>query len=126
VGNLARAGVFCLMGLAICLARLVEVELGQGPGATISAKPVAGPAEPAPIQTAVPVETPAPAPVAVQQPEALRVRSYVIKAGDTLGSISKTVYGTSKAWKKIYTANRRLLPAPDRLKVGKTLVIPPH
>jgi nucleoid-associated protein YgaU len=119
------------MGLAICLARLVEVELGPGPKAVVTAAPApvasaqaatpASPASPPPIAP-VPV-TAAAAPQAIVEPI---VRTVVIKKGDTLGSISTKVYGTSKLWKKIYSANRGVLPAPNRLKVGKTLVIPPR
>lgn len=132
MGNLARVGVFCLMGLAICLARLVEVELGPGPSAAVSAAsaPVANgqATTPAPVVQVGPIAPVAPIPIAMTpEPSTVpNVRTYVIKKGDTLGSISTKVYRTSKLWKKIYSANRGVLPAPNRLKVGKTLVIPPR
>jgi len=49
---------------------------------------------------------------------------YVVKAGDVLGTISMTVYKTSKQWKRIYDANRDVLGDPNALKVGMKLRIP--
>ena len=51
--------------------------------------------------------------------------SYTVKKGDSLGGISKKVYGKSKYWRKIYEANQSTLKSPDRLYVGQKLVIPP-
>ncbi len=47
---------------------------------------------------------------------------YVVKSGDTLGKISKQVYGTSGQWKKI--AEHNGITNPKLLKVGMTLRIP--
>lgn len=52
--------------------------------------------------------------------------TYIVKKGDTLGSISSHVYGTSKAWKDIYEANRNVLEDPGRLYPGQILRIPPR
>jgi len=50
---------------------------------------------------------------------------YTVKSGDVLGTISKTVYGTSKHWKKIYDANKDVIGEDaNRLKVGAQLRIP--
>lgn len=50
---------------------------------------------------------------------------YTVKSGDVLGSISKTVYGTTKHWKRIHDANRDVIgDDPNRLKVGMQLRIP--
>lgn len=49
-------------------------------------------------------------------------RQYVVKSGDTLGKISKNVYGTSADWKKI--ADHNGISNPKLLKVGMTLRIP--
>lgn len=48
--------------------------------------------------------------------------TYVVKSGDTLGKISKNVYGTSGQWKKI--AEHNGISNPKLLKVGMTLRIP--
>jgi len=50
---------------------------------------------------------------------------YTVKKGDTLGEISSKVYGTSKAWHRIYEANRDSLKDPNHLKPGQVLRIPP-
>lgn len=49
--------------------------------------------------------------------------TYRIKAGDTLSSIARSVYGDASAWPAIAAANR--LPNPDLIYVGAELVIPP-
>ncbi len=49
-------------------------------------------------------------------------KTYVVKSGDTLGKISKSVYGTSGSWKKI--AEHNGITNPKLLKVGMTLRIP--
>ncbi|MHC4945904.1 MAG: LysM peptidoglycan-binding domain-containing protein [Planctomycetota bacterium] len=51
-------------------------------------------------------------------------KTYVIKAGDTLVKISQALYGTSKRWRDIYTANRDVISDPDYLQVGVELKIP--
>jgi LysM repeat protein len=51
-------------------------------------------------------------------------RSYVVKSGDTLASISRKFYKTSKRWKKIRDANADKIDDPQDLKVGQTLAIP--
>jgi hypothetical protein len=47
---------------------------------------------------------------------------YVVVSGDTLGKISKKVFGTTAKWKKIAEANG--ITNPKLLKVGMTLRIP--
>ncbi len=51
-------------------------------------------------------------------------RSYVVKSGDTLASISRKFYKTSGRWKKIRDANTDKIGDPQNLKVGETLTIP--
>lgn len=43
---------------------------------------------------------------------------YEIKAGDTLGTISKEVYGTAKKWRKIYENNKQLIQDPNKIYAG--------
>lgn len=51
-------------------------------------------------------------------------RTYTVKSGDTLFSISKEIYGRGDDWKRIFDANRDRLTAPDRLPHGTILRIP--
>ena len=51
-------------------------------------------------------------------------RTYVVRSGDTLFSISRKFYKSSKRWKEILEANRKSIRDPKKLTVGETLVIP--
>lgn len=51
-------------------------------------------------------------------------RTYVVREGDTLASISRRFYKSSGRWKKIRDANRSVLDDPTKLKPGTTLTIP--
>lgn len=51
-------------------------------------------------------------------------RTYVVKEGDTLASISRKFYKSSGHWKKIRDANRNVIDDPAKLKAGQTLTIP--
>jgi LysM repeat protein len=53
-----------------------------------------------------------------------RNRFYMVKAGDTLASISRKFYKTSGRWKQILNANKDKIDNPENLKVGQTLTIP--
>ncbi len=50
--------------------------------------------------------------------------TYVVKEGDTLASISRKFYKTSKRWKEIRAANEKKIEDPENLKAGVTLTIP--
>jgi hypothetical protein len=43
---------------------------------------------------------------------------YLIKHGDTLGTISNDLYGTSSKWKKLWKNNRELIKDPNRIFAG--------
>lgn len=131
MGKLARLGVFCLMGLAICLARLIEVEY-QPERLSINAPPTAASAEREPQ-----VEAEAKATVravvlsgsvkATTQANVTRVsgRQYTVRSGDTLDRISKKVYGTRRHWRTILKANRKVIPRdPRAMRAGVVLEIP--
>jgi nucleoid-associated protein YgaU len=121
VGRSARLGVFCLMGLAIALARLVEVELQ--PQRLVVEAPAALAAEALPPveigpeagEDVVPAAS-APAP---------QERVYEVRPGDTLDKISQAVYGTRKHWRRIQEANRDVIPSPQKMRAGVRLRIPP-
>jgi tetratricopeptide (TPR) repeat protein len=51
-------------------------------------------------------------------------RTYVVREGDTLASISRKFYKSTGRWKKIRDANRSVLDDPAKLKPGMTLTIP--
>jgi nucleoid-associated protein YgaU len=51
---------------------------------------------------------------------------YVVKEGDTLSSISRKFFKTSKRWKEIRDANEKKIDDPENLKAGLTLTIPPN
>jgi LysM repeat protein len=51
-------------------------------------------------------------------------QTYVVQSGDTLASISRKFYKSSKRWKEILDANRKHIRNPKDLTVGQTLVIP--
>jgi LysM repeat protein len=51
-------------------------------------------------------------------------RSYVVREGDTLASISRKFYKSSGGWKKIRNANHGVIDDPAKLKPGMTLTIP--
>jgi LysM repeat protein len=50
--------------------------------------------------------------------------SYTVKEGDTLASISRKFYKTSKRWRDIRDANENKVDDPNNLKEGTTLTIP--
>jgi LysM repeat protein len=51
-------------------------------------------------------------------------QTYVVQSGDTLASISRKFYKSSKRWKEILEANRKHIRNPKDLTVGQTLLIP--
>ncbi|MDA1007772.1 MAG: LysM peptidoglycan-binding domain-containing protein [Planctomycetota bacterium] len=51
--------------------------------------------------------------------------TYTVVKGDTLSSISESVYGDSKRWSRIYDANKATIGSdPSKLKLGMKLQIP--
>jgi tetratricopeptide (TPR) repeat protein len=52
-------------------------------------------------------------------------QSYVVKEGDTLRSISRKFFKTSKRWRDIRDANEAKIDDPENVKAGITLTIPP-
>jgi LysM repeat protein len=52
--------------------------------------------------------------------------TYTVKDGDTLASISRKFFKTSKRWREIRDANEKKIDDPDNLKAGVTLTIPPN
>lgn len=52
-------------------------------------------------------------------------RPYLIKPGDTLGVISRKVYGTPKEWQSIWNNNRNQVHDPNLIFAGFTLFYRP-
>jgi peptidoglycan/xylan/chitin deacetylase (PgdA/CDA1 family) len=50
---------------------------------------------------------------------------YTLQSGDTLGSIARAKLGDVKRWVEIAALNQDILPDPNRVVVGMTLVLPP-
>ncbi len=55
---------------------------------------------------------------------AAAARSHVVQPGDTLSRIAQRYYGNGRRWNEILAANKAVIPNPDRLAIGATLVIP--
>ena len=51
-------------------------------------------------------------------------QTYTVEEGDTLASISRRFYRTSKRWRDIRDANEKKIDDPDNLKAGTKLTIP--
>ena len=51
-------------------------------------------------------------------------RTYVVRRGDTLFSISRKFYKSSARWKEIRDANKRKIDDPEKLEPGESLTIP--
>jgi len=54
------------------------------------------------------------------------LRTYKVRANDTLIRIARRFYGSGseRLWRRIYEANKQVLADPDRLAPGQELVIP--
>ena len=62
--------------------------------------------------------------ITVSGPVVVASRFVVVKSGDTLSAISKTVYGDANKYNRIFEANKPLLSHPDKIYPGQTLRIP--
>lgn len=51
-------------------------------------------------------------------------KTYTVKSGDTLGKISKEMYGKSSLYNKIFKANTPMLKDADHIYPGQVLKIP--
>ncbi len=51
-------------------------------------------------------------------------RTHIIQKGDTLYGLARKYYNSASRWRDIHEANRNVIPDPNKLYVGKTLVIP--
>ena len=60
----------------------------------------------------------------LESSKAVVMKRYTVKKGDTLNSISKKFYGTSRRWREIYEVNKEILSAPDKIYPGQIIEIP--
>jgi len=56
--------------------------------------------------------------------KAPEARTYRVQRGDSLAAIAEAVYGRADDWRRIYDANRTVLPNRNVVPVGTLLVIP--
>jgi LysM repeat protein len=63
-------------------------------------------------------------PVEVANPKKAVPRTYVVRQGDTLYSITRKFYKSSTRWKEIREANKNRIGDGTKLKPGETLTIP--
>jgi nucleoid-associated protein YgaU len=56
--------------------------------------------------------------------EAAKVRTYVVKSGDSLSKIAQQFYGDAKRWPEIFEANKDKIKDPNVINVGQELRIP--
>ncbi|MCP4649825.1 MAG: LysM peptidoglycan-binding domain-containing protein [PVC group bacterium] len=58
------------------------------------------------------------------KPQKNSFTTYVVQKNDTLGKVSKKVYGTAAKWQMIYEANKDVLKNPNKIYPGQKLRIP--
>jgi LysM repeat protein len=110
--------------------RIVEFELypikfGQKSSAPVSQAKVSARVS-VPESSIKPEETPEIEPVRARpdKPSWLTVmKRYTVRRGDTLQSISKKFYGTTKRWKEIYKLNQDALKNPNDIYPGQVIKI---
>ena len=62
--------------------------------------------------------------VEVQAEVKVSIREYTVKKGDTLSKIAKEQLGGAHRWKYLYELNKDRIKDPNKLIVGKKIVIP--
>jgi nucleoid-associated protein YgaU len=62
--------------------------------------------------------------IQVTGPEPAPVKTYTVKAGDTLSHIAKEHLGSASAYMKIFELNKDQLTDPDKIKPGQVLRLP--
>ena len=62
--------------------------------------------------------------ISAEAPKAMVMEKYTVRDGDTLQSIAKKFYGTTKRWKEIYEANKEIVKSPDKIYPGQIIEVP--
>lgn len=78
---------------------------------------------PAPVATPAPTPTQAPTTQVASAPRG-DVRSFTVKAGQTLSDVAQELLGDRGRWREVYEANRDRIPDPDHVRAGLTLIFP--
>ena len=73
------------------------------------------------VSVGMKLQYPAPSQKFVWNPEG---NPYLIRVGDTLGTISKETYGTESYWKNIWKNNTPLIQNPNKIFAGFTIYTP--
>lgn len=61
-------------------------------------------------------------PLPVQHPPT--TRTFVVRPGDSMWSISRRLYGDGGLWHRLWMANRAAVPNPDVVAAGTVIVVP--
>jgi LysM repeat protein len=113
---------------AAAAATAVRVSTPAPPPASPTAAPATARSRPSTSVPAAATASPARAPASlarpVPAPAVVQAQTYTVQAGDALSTIAVKVYGDSSAWRRIYDANKGLLPDPGSVRPGQVLVIP--
>jgi len=104
---------------AVAAGHEVLQPIEDGGEAELKLRPPAGPPLAAIVQTEVHRKP--------DRPSSTRAEKYVVVPGDNLTVIARKVYGREhgKEYRRIYEANKRVLPDASTVIVGQELVIPP-
>ena len=65
-----------------------------------------------------------PASASAAAPTAPAVKTYTVKAGDTLSKIAREHLGSADAYMKIFELNKDQLSDPDKIQPGQELRLP--
>jgi nucleoid-associated protein YgaU len=60
----------------------------------------------------------------IETSKTMVMKKYIVRKNDTLQSISKKFYGTTKRWREIFEANREVLKSPNRIYPGQVIEVP--
>jgi nucleoid-associated protein YgaU len=67
----------------------------------------------------------APAPAEADEPDQVESVPHVVQSGENFWTIARLYYGSGRFYRALWKANSGLVPAPEKLRVGMTIRIPP-
>jgi nucleoid-associated protein YgaU len=98
--------------------------LAPSPSSTLSSPTRPGAGDTISLAAPAPEALPAAGSSSSASTTSASARSHVVQPGDTLSRIAQRYYGNGRRWNEILAANKAVIPNPDRLAIGTTLVIP--